>query len=83
VYIYVLTGDLYEDYNQQCCGGNVVKGDMVCCGGANEGHAYTARHGMMCCGLQYILNDTSLCCGSDTGHIKVSALPSAFVVYFS
>ncbi|XP_053408878.1 usherin-like [Mercenaria mercenaria] len=70
-------GQLYERYEKQCCGKEVVSDTMMCCGGEVNGHAYAKRNGMSCCGQQYISEDTTLCCASDTGHIKVHHYGSA------
>ncbi|XP_021347323.1 usherin-like [Mizuhopecten yessoensis] len=68
----VCCGDkLYDGYNQQCCGGEVISNHMACCGDAQEGSAFTARPGMECCGMSYVIMNRTLCCTSDTGHSKV------------
>ncbi|XP_060070524.1 usherin-like [Ylistrum balloti] len=68
----VCCGDkLYDGYNQQCCGGEVILSHMACCGDTYKGSAFTTRPGMECCGLNYIIKNQTLCCTSDTGHSKV------------
>ena len=65
------SGKLHEQHEKQCCGGEMVSEDLVCCGGQTDGHTYTHKPGMSCCGQKYVGDDMSLCCVSDTGHIKV------------
>uniref|UniRef100_A0A4W4GYM7 Usher syndrome 2A (autosomal recessive, mild) n=1 Tax=Electrophorus electricus TaxID=8005 RepID=A0A4W4GYM7_ELEEL len=57
------SGSLHDGFSSQCCGGQLVSRDAVCCGDAGRGTAYSPTPGMACCGEQYINTSFSLCCG--------------------
>lgn len=38
-------GRLHDGYGQQCCGGQIVSIDLECCGGEEEGMAYSRLPG--------------------------------------
>uniref|UniRef100_A0A1I8J358 EB domain-containing protein n=1 Tax=Macrostomum lignano TaxID=282301 RepID=A0A1I8J358_9PLAT len=56
-------GHLHSSLNQQCCGGQMVPNDLVCCG---DSIAYQPQSNMSCCGDQYVLlagsDSETVCC---------------------
>ncbi|XP_056624652.1 usherin [Triplophysa dalaica] len=67
-------GRLYDGYNSQCCGGQLVPAEMICCGDADKGTANYPVTGFACCGEDYINTSTSLCCTGPNGESKVNLL---------
>ena len=63
---------LYNDgHPRQCCGGKVMSGVQICCGGTqSNGRAYDVRRNYKCCGADYIAS-TSLCCQTAPDNWKV------------
>lgn len=69
----LLTGKLYDKYQQQCCGGQLVSDQLTCCGDQMSGTAYSQDVTKQCCGTEYMETRTSVCCtDGDTGHTQVS-----------
>ena len=67
-----VAGVLYEKLNSQCCGGEVVSDDLICCGGVNKGSAYNHNSTKTCCGAEYVDVASSVCCVNDIGQTQVS-----------
>ncbi|XP_016124971.1 usherin [Sinocyclocheilus grahami] len=64
-------GHLYDGFSSQCCGGQLVPREMVCCGDAHQGTPYKHVSGFFCCGEHYINTSTSWCCTGPGGESKV------------
>ena len=68
----VSVGSLVDGYNHQCCGGQVVNYDTVCCGDAASGDVYAYDASKMCCGEHYVHKDDHICCeDAKSGAVKV------------
>ncbi|XP_065144388.2 usherin [Paramisgurnus dabryanus] len=67
-------GHLFDGYNTQCCGGQLISGEMVCCGDPDKGTAHNLVTGFACCGERYINTSTSWCCTRPDGESKVHVL---------
>ncbi|KAI4537068.1 hypothetical protein MG293_013271, partial [Ovis ammon polii] len=63
-------GRLHDGHGQQCCGGQIVSKDFECCGGQEEGVAYSRLPGMFCCGLDYVNMSDTICCSASSGESK-------------
>ncbi|XP_040491950.1 usherin [Ursus maritimus] len=63
-------GRLHDGYGQQCCGGQIVSIDLECCGGEEEGMAYSRLPGMFCCGQDYVNMSDTICCAASSGESK-------------
>ncbi|XP_016350129.1 usherin-like, partial [Sinocyclocheilus anshuiensis] len=64
-------GRLYDGFSSQCCGGQLVPREMVCCGDAHQGSPHKHVSGFICCGEHYINTSTSWCCTGPGGESKV------------
>jgi len=65
----------------QCCGGQVVSGDGVCCGDDVTGQSYASDVSKVCCGQHYVDRLTTHCCTDHrTGHTQVLTTSYAFSV---
>uniref|UniRef100_A0A671RF78 Usherin-like n=1 Tax=Sinocyclocheilus anshuiensis TaxID=1608454 RepID=A0A671RF78_9TELE len=62
-------GRLYDGFSSQCCGGQLVPREMVCCGDAHQGSRLPGC--FICCGEHYINTSTSWCCTGPGGESKV------------
>ncbi|KAG7465654.1 hypothetical protein MATL_G00155810 [Megalops atlanticus] len=60
-------GELHDGFHSQCCGGQVLDGDMICCGDEERGTAYTPISGMSCCGSDYVNASGVVCCRGRDG----------------
>jgi len=66
-------GTLVDSYDGvQCCGGQVVSTDLVCCGDAVSGHSYVTDTAKYCCGQQYVDVLTTHCCTDRHGRSQVT-----------
>ncbi|KAJ6666901.1 hypothetical protein lerEdw1_018903 [Lerista edwardsae] len=67
-------GSLHDSFNHQCCGGQIVSKDLICCGDAEKGTAHGPTTGMFCCGHEYVNMSSTICCLASSGvsqvHIK-------------
>ncbi|XP_025748029.1 usherin [Callorhinus ursinus] len=63
-------GRLHDGHGQQCCGGQIVSKDLECCGGEEEGMAYSRLPGMFCCGQDYVNMSDTICCSASSGESK-------------
>uniref|UniRef100_A0A663LW22 Usherin n=1 Tax=Athene cunicularia TaxID=194338 RepID=A0A663LW22_ATHCN len=60
-------GSLHDSFNQQCCGGEVISTDLVCCGNEEAGTAHKPLTGMYCCGQEYVNKSDTICCSGSSG----------------
>ncbi|KYO43601.1 usherin isoform J [Alligator mississippiensis] len=63
-------GSLHDGFNQQCCGGQVVSKDLICCGDEEVGTVYRPLTGMFCCGQEYVNMSDTICCSASSGESK-------------
>uniref|UniRef100_H3A4S8 Usherin n=1 Tax=Latimeria chalumnae TaxID=7897 RepID=H3A4S8_LATCH len=63
-------GSLYDGFNQQCCGGQVVSSDLVCCGNEEKGSVQMFTPGMSCCGQEFVNVSDTICCSGPGGESK-------------
>ncbi|KAM4814939.1 usherin-like, partial [Thomomys bottae] len=63
-------GKLHDAQDRQCCGGQIVNGDLECCGGHEEGMVYGRLPGMFCCGQDYVNMSNTICCSASSGESK-------------
>ncbi|XP_048212729.1 usherin [Perognathus longimembris pacificus] len=63
-------GRLHDGQGQQCCGGQIVRQDLECCGGEEEGVVYSPLAGMFCCGQDYVNMSDTICCLASSGESK-------------
>ena len=69
----LISDKLYEAYESQCCGGEVVSRGKVCCGGDHKGAVYEADDNKVCCAEEYVKTSTSVCC-KDKDKAKVDSV---------
>lgn len=67
----VSAGVLQDGRSRQCCGGELVSGDLVCCGDDLVGAAYTGDASNTCCGFDYVPAATSVCCNDPLLGVRV------------
>ncbi|XP_074120778.1 usherin [Sminthopsis crassicaudata] len=63
-------GELHDGYQQQCCGGQMVSKELVCCGGEEEGRVNIPLPEMFCCGQDYVNMSDTICCSASSGESK-------------
>ena len=63
-----------DKLGRQCCGGEVVYANLVCCGNSTSGMSHNHDPKMICCGSSYNHVDTSVCCTDILGFSKVKIL---------
>lgn len=67
----VCAGVLQDGRSRQCCGGELVAGDLVCCGDDMVGTAYPGDASNICCGFDYVPATTSVCCNDPLLGVRV------------
>ncbi|XP_041108645.1 usherin [Polyodon spathula] len=60
-------GTLHDGFHKQCCGGQVVSKDLICCGNEEKGSVHKEFQGMSCCGEQYVNLSNTICCTDISG----------------
>nr|XP_056708935.1 usherin [Euleptes europaea] len=63
-------GSLHDGFNHQCCGGEIVSKDLICCGDEDKGTVHRPTTGMFCCGHEYVNMSSTICCSTSSGESK-------------
>ncbi|XP_060102758.1 usherin [Heteronotia binoei] len=61
---------LHDGFNHQCCGGEIVSKDLICCGDEEKGTVHRPATGMFCCGHEYVNMSSTICCSASSGESK-------------
>ncbi|XP_039386307.1 usherin [Mauremys reevesii] len=66
-------GSLHDGFSHQCCGGQLVSKDLICCGDGDKGTVHRPLPGMFCCGQEYGNMSDIICCSASSGESKAHA----------